>query len=48
MKQTLIAFTLAFTAAAPALADQALATSKNCIACHAVDKKLAAWVLSLK
>lgn len=40
MKQTLIAFTLAFTAAAPALADQALATSKNCMACHAVDKKL--------
>lgn len=25
---------------APALADQALATSKNCMACHAVDKKL--------
>jgi cytochrome c len=26
--------------AAPALADLALATSKNCMACHAVDKKL--------
>ena len=26
--------------AAPAFADQALATSKNCMACHAVDKKL--------
>ena len=40
MKQTLIAFALACTAATPALADQALATSKNCMACHAVDKKL--------
>ena len=31
-----------FAAAAtlPAMADQALATSKNCMACHAVDKKL--------
>ena len=28
------------TAATPALADQALAQSKNCMACHAVDKKL--------
>ncbi len=28
------------SAAAPAFADQALATSKNCMACHAVDKKL--------
>ena len=27
-------------AAAPAFADQALATAKNCMACHAVDKKL--------
>jgi cytochrome c len=27
-------------AAAPALADMALATAKNCMACHAVDKKL--------
>ncbi|MDH0371253.1 c-type cytochrome [Comamonas aquatica] len=26
--------------AAPALADQALATAKNCMACHAVEKKL--------
>ena len=25
---------------APALADQALATAKNCMACHATDKKL--------
>ena len=30
----------AVSAAAPAFADQALATSKNCMACHAVDKKL--------
>jgi len=28
------------TVAAPAFADQALATAKNCMACHAVDKKL--------
>ena len=27
-------------AATPALADMALATAKNCMACHAVDKKL--------
>jgi cytochrome c len=40
MKQTLIAFALAVTAVAPAMADQALAASKNCMACHAVDKKL--------
>ena len=30
----------AVTVAAPAFADQALATAKNCMACHAVDKKL--------
>ena len=30
----------AVTAAAPAFSDQALATAKNCMACHAVDKKL--------
>jgi cytochrome c len=29
-----------FGAATPALADMALATAKNCMACHAVDKKL--------
>jgi cytochrome c len=29
-----------FTAATPAMADMALATAKNCMACHAVDKKL--------
>ena len=26
--------------ALPAMADQALATSKNCMACHGIDKKL--------
>ncbi len=31
---------VALLVAAPAFADQALATSKNCMACHAVDKKL--------
>ena len=30
----------AVTAAAPVFADQALATAKNCMACHAMDKKL--------
>lgn len=29
-----------FAASTPALADMALATTKNCMACHAVDKKL--------
>ena len=36
----LSALVAATTIAAPALADQALATAKNCMACHAVDKKL--------
>jgi cytochrome c len=40
MKKALFALTLAAAAASPAMADQALATSKNCMACHAVDKKL--------
>ncbi|WCM86783.1 c-type cytochrome [Acidovorax sp. NCPPB 3576] len=40
MKRTLITLAMALSVAAPALADQALATSKNCMACHAVDKKL--------
>ena len=35
-----IAIAVAVTAVAPAFADQALATAKNCMACHAVDKKL--------
>lgn len=40
MKRTLITLALALGAAAPAMADLALAKSKNCMACHAVDKKL--------
>ncbi len=40
MKRSLITLALALSASVPALADQALATSKNCMACHAVDKKL--------
>ena len=39
MKRALFAL-IAAAACAPVLADQALATSKNCMACHAVDKKL--------
>lgn len=40
MKRSLITLAMALSVAAPAMADQALATSKNCMACHAVDKKL--------
>ncbi len=40
MKRTLLALAMTLTVAAPAMADLALATSKNCMACHAVDKKL--------
>ena len=40
MKRALMALAAASALAGPALADQALATSKNCMACHAVDKKL--------
>jgi len=40
MKRTLITLAMTLSVAAPALADQALATSKNCMACHAADKKL--------
>ena len=40
MKRVLLAMMVALTVAAPAFADQALATSKNCMACHALDKKL--------
>jgi cytochrome c len=43
MKHTLFAIALSATAVlttVPAHADLALATSKNCMACHAVDKKL--------
>ena len=40
MKRTLITLALSLAAATPAFADMALATSKNCMACHAADKKL--------
>ncbi|PQA83196.1 cytochrome C' [Limnohabitans sp. TS-CS-82] len=40
MKRTLLALISATTLLSPAFADQALATSKNCMACHALDKKL--------
>lgn len=40
MKRTLFALVAAASLATPALADQALATKNNCMACHAVDKKL--------
>lgn len=39
MKRALFAL-IAAAACAPVLADQALATSRNCMACHAMDKKL--------
>ena len=35
-----LAAVLATMAALPAAADQALATAKNCMSCHKVDKKL--------
>jgi cytochrome c len=44
MKARLIAISAAVAALAsfqaPAFADNALATAKNCMACHAVDKKM--------
>ena len=40
MKRVLLTVALASCIVAPAFADQALATSKNCMACHAIDKKL--------
>jgi cytochrome c len=40
MKRFLFALLAAITIATPALADLALATSKNCMACHSVDKKV--------
>jgi cytochrome c len=40
MKRALFALAAATLLAGPTLADQALATAKNCMACHAVDKKL--------
>jgi cytochrome c len=40
MKRVLFTLFAAAAVSTPALADQALATSKNCMACHAVDRKL--------
>ena len=40
MKRALFALAALAAISAPAMADQALATAKNCMACHAVDKKL--------
>lgn len=45
MKKMMIRFTLFALVAtvcltAPAFADQTLATAKNCMACHAIDKKV--------
>ena len=40
MKRALIALAALAAISAPALAQQALATAKNCMACHAIDKKL--------
>lgn len=40
MKRTLFALLATVFMAAPALADQALAQKKNCMACHALDKKV--------
>ena len=39
MKRALFAL-IAAAACVPVLADQALATAKNCMACHAIGKKL--------
>jgi cytochrome c len=39
MKRTLFAL-MAAAACVPAVADMALATAKNCTACHAMDKKI--------
>ncbi|MCY7317690.1 MAG: c-type cytochrome [Ramlibacter sp.] len=40
MKRALFVLLTGFAVVAPAMADLALATAKNCMACHAVDKKL--------
>lgn len=40
MKPIVVAAVLSLVAAAPAMADEALAKANNCMACHAVDKKL--------
>jgi cytochrome c len=40
MKRALFVLATLAAVSAPVLADQALATAKNCMACHATDKKL--------
>ncbi|MFT4194480.1 c-type cytochrome [Ottowia sp.] len=40
MKRVLLTFAALAAISAPALADEALAKAKNCMACHTVDKKL--------
>lgn len=40
MKKIILALAMTAAATAPAFADQALATAKNCMACHAVDHKV--------
>ena len=40
MKKALFILLVAAAGSAPAFADQALATAKNCMSCHALDKKL--------
>jgi len=40
MKRTLMIMASLAVLSAPAMADEALAKSKNCLACHAVDKKV--------
>ena len=40
MKRALFVLVAAVSVAVPAFADQALASYKNCMACHAIDKKL--------
>ena len=40
MKRALFVLAAVSALSGPALSDQALATAKNCMACHAIDKKL--------
>ena len=40
MKRTLMTLAMALSVAAPAMADEALAKSKNCMACRSIEKKL--------
>ncbi len=40
MKRALLIMAAMAAVSAPAMADEALAKAKNCMACHAVDKKL--------